>query len=97
MSPLSNRLEALAELHCVDVLVIQEWWAERAAIREYDGNTPRHRAEQLALRDVEDELEGRHTQPDVLHAPHGNRPPADTGSSLEARTGQSDASGEVRR
>lgn len=34
---------------------------------------------------------------DALHAPHGNRPPADTGPRPEARTGQSDASGEVRR
>ena len=34
---------------------------------------------------------------DALSAPHGNRPPADTGTRLESRPGQSDASGEVRR
>ncbi len=65
MSPISDRIEALAELHCIDVLTLQEWFLERASIREFDAGIPRAKAEQLALQDVEDELNAR---------PHGNRP-----------------------
>jgi len=59
MSPLSNQLEHLAETHCVNVLVIQEWWAERAAIMQFDGGMSRADAERLALADIQAELEGR--------------------------------------
>lgn len=59
MSDISNRLEHLAELHCVPILTIQEWWAERASIREYDGGMSRADAERAAVLDVERELEGR--------------------------------------
>ena len=59
MSSVSSRIEALAETHCVNPLVILEWWLERAAIREHDGGYSRTEAERLALADVTAELEGK--------------------------------------
>jgi hypothetical protein len=53
MSPISNRIEALAEAHGVNVLVIQEWYLERLAIMQAD-KVPD--AERLALDDVAAEL-----------------------------------------
>jgi hypothetical protein len=61
MSPISDRLEALAELYGRNPLDVLEWWLERAAIREYDAGMTRRNAEQLALRDVENELAGSHS------------------------------------
>lgn len=59
MSDLSNCIEALAELHCLDVLLVQEMWAERASIMEHEAGLSRAQAELLALADIESELEGR--------------------------------------
>jgi hypothetical protein len=50
------QLARLAELHSIDLLHLTEWWAERAAIREYDGCMSRTEAERLALGDVEESL-----------------------------------------
>lgn len=57
MSPTSHRLELLASLHSRPVLEIQEFYLERAAIREHDGRFTRELAEQHALEDVERWLE----------------------------------------
>jgi hypothetical protein len=53
MSPLSNAIESLAARYGVPVLEAQEHWAERAAIREYDGGMSREAAEAAALADTE--------------------------------------------
>jgi hypothetical protein len=53
MSPTSERIEALAEAHGVNVLVIQEWYLERLAIMQADKVAD---AERLALEDVAAEL-----------------------------------------
>jgi hypothetical protein len=53
MSPLSTAIERFAADHGVPVLEAQEFWAERAAIREYDGGLSREAAESAALQDVE--------------------------------------------
>jgi len=67
MSPISTRLEALAELHCVDPLDLLEFHTERSAIREHDEQISRDAADLAALRDVEDWLETRCARP------HSNR------------------------
>lgn len=59
MSPVSARLEQLAELHDVSPLRLLEFWIERASIREHLGGCTRAEAERLALQDVESELEGK--------------------------------------
>jgi hypothetical protein len=56
MSSVSQKLEALAETHCVNVLVIQEWYLERLAIMQADNVAD---AERLAIEDIAAELEGR--------------------------------------
>lgn len=53
MSPLSDAIERLAARYGVPVLEAQEFWAERAAIREYEGGVSREDAEQAALGDAE--------------------------------------------
>lgn len=53
MSPTSNAIERLAATRGVPVLEAQEFWAERAAIREYDGGVSREAAERGALEDLE--------------------------------------------
>lgn len=56
MSSVSAKLEALAELHGLNPLHVLEWFLERAAIREYDGNVSRAEAERGAMADVEEWL-----------------------------------------
>lgn len=51
-------LEKLAELYDRSLSDLEDWWKERAAIRQHDGGLTRDQAEQAALRDVEDELQG---------------------------------------
>jgi hypothetical protein len=47
----------LAEAAGVDADELVEWWEERAAVREYDGNQPRPEAEHDALEDMRAMLE----------------------------------------
>lgn len=53
MGPTSARIESLCATHGVPVLEAQEYWAERAAIRQYDGGLSRDAAESAALGDLE--------------------------------------------
>lgn len=53
MSPTSDQIERLAARYGVPVLEAQEFYLERAAIREYDGGLSRDAAETAALEDVE--------------------------------------------
>lgn len=53
MSPISDAIERMAQRYGVPVLEAQEFWAERAAIREYDGAMTRDAAELAAVGDVE--------------------------------------------
>ena len=56
MSSVSEKLEALAETHCVNPLHVMEWFLERLAIMQADNVID---AERLALESVTAELEGR--------------------------------------
>jgi hypothetical protein len=50
--PVHGRLSAVAKKHGVDLGLLLEEWAERAAIREYLGEIPRAEAERLAVVDA---------------------------------------------
>ena len=50
--PIYGRLAGLARRHGVDLDLLLEEWAERAAIREYLGEIPRTEAERLAVVDA---------------------------------------------
>lgn len=68
MSGVSAKLEELAETHRVNVLVILEWFNERVAIMIAD-RIPESLAEELALEDVESELERGHVIASALRSP----------------------------
>jgi hypothetical protein len=53
MSPLSDAIERMSVRYGVPVLDAQEFWAERAAIREYEGGLSRNDAETAAIDDTE--------------------------------------------
>lgn len=53
MSPTSEAIERMSARYGVPVLEAQEFWAERAAIREHDGGMARDDAETAALADLE--------------------------------------------
>jgi hypothetical protein len=61
----------LAERAGIDPDELLEWWAERAAVREFDGGQPREEAERNALEDVRTLIE---IGPWVLGARKGPRP-----------------------
>lgn len=50
--PIYGRLAGLAKRHGVNLDLLLEEWAERAAIREYLGEIPRAEAERLAVVDA---------------------------------------------
>lgn len=52
MSPISDSLERLASHHGIDILEVQEFWAERASIRQHLAGMTREIAEVAALDDV---------------------------------------------
>jgi hypothetical protein len=52
MSPTSALIESMATTHGVPVLDCLEFYLERAAIREFDGNQSRPDAESGAVEDV---------------------------------------------
>jgi hypothetical protein len=56
MTPRDSILE-LAKRRGLDPADLLEEWSERAAIREYEANIPRHRAEQLAVVDVKQRMD----------------------------------------
>ena len=53
MGPLSDAIERMAARYGVPVLEAQEYWAERAAIREFEGGMSREAAESAAVGDTE--------------------------------------------
>jgi hypothetical protein len=78
MSPISNRLERLAQQYGCPELEILEFFNERAAIREYDGGLDRESAEAAAVEDTEIwaklwiQLKGE-PGPQLVFRPHSSR------------------------
>lgn len=60
---------ALAKRFQQNPEAVVDWWAERAAIREFEGGQEREEAERDALKDVEMALEAGRRGPKAAQAP----------------------------